>query len=325
MMNGCLKCGSCLAVCHAYQHQQFPGPRRLAVEFPRFQEVSAETYICTTCGRCEAVCPAELPLTQAIIRMRGSMFPPTNAGQQKVLELAARTNHAVEIRDYTAPTEGKTLLFPGCVGKGGLAGRPEAVIKLLTAAGAEPYIDPALVCCGSPLAKMGAEEEAERLQNINHPLLAAADKVVTVCPGCTTTLNKTYGINALHILEYLEDVSLPFIDGDEVRVYLHHPCHLARGVGPHTMDAARKILERVPGVTILDCGGEEDCCGGGGGVLAAYPREAYDTAARKAKVAVAAGADLIIAPCPFCAVNLRRPKLLPALELSEFLASRLKL
>lgn len=91
------------------------------------------------------------------------------------------------------------------------------------------------------------------------------------------------------------------------------------------MDAARKILERVPGVTILDCGGEEDCCGGGGGVLAAYPREAYDTAARKAKVAVAAGADLIIAPCPFCAVNLRRPKLLPALELSEFLASRLKL
>ena len=198
------------------------------------------------------------------------------------------------------------------------------VLKLLAAAGAEPYINPGLVCCGSPLSKMGAVEEVERLKNINYPILAEAEQVVTICPGCTTMINKSYGINALHILEFLEDAELNFIDGDNVRIYLHHPCHLSRGVGPHVMDIARNILEKVPGVTVLDCGSEEDCCGGGGGVLAAYPREAYATADLKAREAQEAGADLIVAPCPFCAVNLRRPKRLKAVEMSEFLCSRLK-
>lgn len=325
-MNGCIKCGECLTACHAYKHlkNEFSGPRRLAVEYPRFKDTSEEAFVCTTCGYCEEVCPSELSITRAIIQMRCSMYPPQNEGQRKVLELAQRTNHSVEPKEYNAPETGKTLLFPGCVGKGRLAGRPEEVIKLLAAAGAEPYINPGLVCCGSPLSKMGAAEEVERLKNINYPILSEAENVVTVCPGCTTMINKSYGINALHILEYLQDADLNFIDGDDVRVYLHHPCHLSRGVGPHAMDIAKDILESMPGVTVLDCGSEKDCCGGGGGVLAAYPREAYATADLKAKEAQEAGADLIVAPCPFCAVNLRRPKRLKAVEMSEFLCSRLK-
>lgn len=323
-MNGCIKCGQCIQAC-MYDLEDFPGPRRLAVEYPRINETSDKAYLCTTCGRCESVCPSQLSLTQAVIKMREMIYPSVNEGHRKVLELAEKTNHSIEPKDYSAPETGRTLFFPGCVGKGRLAARPEEIIKLLTAAGAEPYIPKNTVCCGSPLSKMGADEEAERLVDMNYEILSDAENIVTVCPGCTMMINAHYGINVLHILEFLKDSKLNYAGGDDIKVYLHSPCHLLRGVGPHVMDAAREILNSIPGVTILDCGSEEICCGGGGGVLAAHPDRAFAAADAKAKDAQDAGADLILAPCPFCAVNLRRPKRVKTMEFSEFLAARLSL
>jgi Fe-S oxidoreductase len=86
------------------------------------------------------------------------------------------------------------------------------------------------------------------------------------------------------------------------------------------MEMARELLSMVPGVILVDHEGEDECCGGGGGVAAARPEVAHRMASRKVVSARDAGADLLIAPCPFCVTNLRRVGGLEVEELTSFLA-----
>jgi Fe-S oxidoreductase len=89
------------------------------------------------------------------------------------------------------------------------------------------------------------------------------------------------------------------------------------------MDMARELLEAVPGVQIVEYEGENDCCGGGGGVASSRPDLAEVMARRKVRSALRAGAEILLAPCPFCVVNLRRAGGIRAEDLTTFLAGRL--
>jgi Fe-S oxidoreductase len=89
------------------------------------------------------------------------------------------------------------------------------------------------------------------------------------------------------------------------------------------MDMARDLLRAVPGVWVVEYEGEDDCCGGGGGVASSRPDVAEEMARRKVRSARRAGADMILAPCPFCVVNLRRAGSIAVEDLTEFLAGRL--
>jgi Fe-S oxidoreductase len=86
---------------------------------------------------------------------------------------------------------------------------------------------------------------------------------------------------------------------------------------------ALDLLSAVPGVTVVEYGGEDECCGGGGGVASYRPEVAARIASRKMAEVREAGADLLLAPCPFCVTNLRKAGGLDVQEFSSFLAGRL--
>jgi Fe-S oxidoreductase len=230
-------------------------------------------------------------------------------------------------REELAPREGDLAFFPGCIAHGRLPEETVASLALLAATGAHPYVPPDWACCGSPLEKIGEPDRLERVRQKNAGLLSGVGEVVASCPGCTVQLRNAYHKEAWHLLEYLHRTGLPVgsfaSPAPAVKVALHRPCHLARVVGPHTMDMARELLEAVPGVIVVEHEGEDECCGGGGGVAASCPEESLRMAERKTRSARRSGADLLLAPCPFCVLNLRRAGGMDVQELSVFLAGRL--
>lgn len=337
VIDGCIKCGACLRECPVLRQEgegRFPGPRRLAVEAPRFNAGLAALRdplsLCTTCSRCGSVCPSNLPLPEALVRVRALLWEGGRSeGQQKMLHNVDRTLRTVlpEREGPPAPDRGDLAFFPGCIAHGRLPEETAASLALLRAAGGRPFVPKDWACCGSPLEKIGERDRLEKVRQRNTDLLSGVEEVVTSCPGCTVQLRNMYHKDAWHILEYLHRTGLPARSfeprGPPVKVTLHRPCHLARVVGPHTMDMARELLEALPGVIVVEHEGADECCGGGGGVASAHPEASKRMAERKLRLARGSGADLLLAPCPFCVLNLRRAGGMEVQDLMVFLAGRL--
>ncbi len=338
-IDGCMKCGACVRECPVLLQEGrdgFPGPRRLAVEGPRFNEelsaLRSPLELCTTCARCATVCPSALPLPEALVQVRRLLYrdQPRPEGQERMLANMDRTLRTVlpsgPVTDV--PSTGDLLFFPGCIGHGRYPEGITSSLSLIRVAGGRPFAPQGWACCGSPLEKIGDEQRLSRVEAHNRALFRGFDTVVTSCPGCTVQLRKRYGLDPQHIIEHIHgsgrlcrssfDPSSP-----PIKVALHSPCHLARVVGPHTLEMARDLLDMVPGVEVVNTGLEDDCCGGGGGVASARPDVAERMAGRKVQAALRAGAQLLLAPCPFCVINLGRIGLLNVQDLTVFLASRL--
>jgi fumarate reductase (CoM/CoB) subunit B len=334
VLDGCIKCGACLRTCPVLAQEgptAFPGPRRLAVEAPRFgaplDSLRAPLSMCTTCARCSDVCPSHIPLTDAVIQVRGTLAIDRTESFGKILDTLARTHRTVEpsVPVAEVPSKGDLLFFPGCIAHGRVEGSVMASMALLVATGAHPFVPLEWACCGSPLKKIGAIEQASRVQERNLAVMGLST-VVTSCPGCTAQLRSS-GMDPWHLIEYLHRVggipSSRYRDGPPVRVALHRPCHLVRVVGPHTIDMTIDLLEAVPGVTLIEHQGQDSCCGGGGGVASSRPEVAERMARDRVGEAREAGAEVLLAPCPFCVINLRRAGGLEVQDLAVFLAERL--
>ena len=329
--DGCIKCGACQAACPVLRQEgclSFPGPRRLAVEAPRFSRelasLSSSLQMCTSCAMCESACPSRLPLTEAVMRMR-VRYGARSEGGERMISNARRYGRTIAPASRArAPAEGSVLFFPGCVGDARASSSVQGAVDLLLASGDQAFIPEQWCCCGSPLEKIGAHDEAKRLRNLNAPILEDAEEVVTACPGCAVQLRKASSVDALHVLEHLYESVTPsrlrWRSPRPITVALHSPCHLVRSVGPHTMDYARELLASIPGLRVVDMD-DEGCCGGGGGVASALPELAIKMARRRTDSAARAGAEVLLAPCPFCVVNLERAGGLEVRELTAFLAA----
>lgn len=328
--DGCVKCGACQAVCPVLRQEgylSFPGPRRLAVESPRFSReatsLSSPLKMCTSCAMCESACPSRLPLTEAVMRMRVRHGAMSEGGRRMIGNAQRYGRTLAPASGIRAPTEGTVLFFPGCVGDARIPSSVQGAINLFLASGDQAFVPEQWYCCGSPLEKIGARDEAKKLQELNSPLLDDAKEVVTACPGCAVQLRQANGVEALHVLEHLYESITPSRlrwRPRPITVALHSPCHLVRSVGPHTMDYARELLASVPGLRVVDMD-DEGCCGGGGGVASAVPELATRMARRRIDSACRAGAEVLLAPCPFCVVNLERAGGLEVRELTSFLAA----
>lgn len=338
-VDGCIKCGACVRDCPVLLQEgrdRFPGPRRLAIEGPRFNEelsaLRSPLELCTTCARCTTVCPSALPLPEALVQVRRLLFrdAPRPEGQERMLANIDGTMRAVLPSPYVTevPSTGNVLFFPGCIGHGRYPEGISSSLSLIRAAGGRPFTPQGWACCGSPLEKIGDEGRRARVEAHNRALFRGFDAVVTSCPGCTVQLRKRYGMDPQHIIEHIhgsDSLGRSSFDprSPPKRVALHSPCHLSRVVGPHTLEMARELLDMVPGVEVVSTGLEDECCGGGGGVASARPDVAERMARRKVQAALKEGAELLLAPCPFCVLNLGRTGLLKVQDLTEFLASRL--
>lgn len=341
-MNGdnCIKCGGCEQACPVVSIegiQSFSGPRTLAVDVPRFSRSSQlrdHLMKCTTCWKCEEVCPARIDLPSTILGLRGEIFDPEDMlpGHRRIVENIDRFRMSVKPEGGTGPavtrTEGETMYFPGCISRERIPSIYRATVRTLEKVDADFGVPQGWVCCGAPLEKVGDRERMGSLVEENLSVFESFDTIVTSCPGCTTQIFNHYGLEPLHTIEYLyESVSLEklrFTDARGVKVALHQPCHLSRTIGPHTMDYTIAILNEVPGLEIVELERADECCGGGGGVVAGHPDVAHDLALEKMNNLSEAGADFLLAPCPFCVLNLGKVGGSKVKEFITFLESLLE-
>jgi fumarate reductase (CoM/CoB) subunit B len=333
--NACFKCGACQISCPVVAIEgidRFSGPRSLAVEAVRFGDEASGTrediMRCTTCYRCGEVCPARIPLPERIIEVRRRIFQRDLAlsGHQRIMDNIDRYGRAVEPMQtrFRSPDEkGKEVLyFPGCIGELRLIEIPDSAINVLSKVGS--ITTPAgWLCCGAPLEKLGDWDRLKSLRERNLSIFEGFQTIVTSCPGCQTHFTQHYSLQPLHAIEFLYESkrshARQITKSKRLRVALHHPCHLARTIGPHVMDYAAELIQNVPGVRLVEMAEADRCCGGGGGVVAGHPDVALHLAQAKVRTAKEAKAELLIAPCPFCVTNIRRAGGIEVKDLVVFL------
>jgi heterodisulfide reductase subunit D len=197
-------------------------------------------------------------------------------------------------------------------------------------------------CCGSPLIRLGLEDEAKKLVAHNSEAINNLDCkiVLTGCPGCHRTLKEDYprlgyrlDAEVMHLAEYL-DSTVKDISGNELvkSVTYHDPCHLGRH--SNIYDQPRNILQRINGLKLAEMDWNRknsNCCGSGGGLRVAYPNLAESVGLRRLNEAYATGAELLATACPFCKdqmievqnQRIQENRRLPVFDLSELLASRI--
>ncbi|MBN1109191.1 MAG: 4Fe-4S binding protein [Methanomassiliicoccales archaeon] len=325
--NRCIKCGSCLRACPVLNDptgRTFPGPRTTGVDAPRFPErlsMGTAALMCTMCHACEWACPSSLPLTRSMLLTREEMskaVPPLE-GHQRMRESVRHTGRTVDTDFREWREEGaKVLYFPGCIGLGRLPDMVRDTSRLLDELGIEHDISSKALCCGSPLLKVGALEEAEMLHRHNAEVLSSYETIITSCPGCTYHLREVYGVRVSHVVELLEGKELRS-EAEGVWA-LQVPCHLKRGVGPWAAEGMVNALEGA-GTRLSRIPDEDSCCGGGGGMLSGFPGIASSIARSKATSYRRAAVSGVITACPFCALSLRRQGL-TVLDISQAIRPR---
>jgi len=240
---------------------------------------------------------------------------------------AANAGHAADLRILEPGGETEVLLWLGCMG-GYDARARDAVVALaglLRGAGVEyAILGPDEGCCGDPARRAGNESLWRDLAERNLAVLATRSygRIVTLCPHCANTLANEYAdlgaaLTVSHAAPYLAGLlregrlkpnPLPgraagnSVEGVRpLRVGLHDPCYLARGMGDTA--STRALLAALPGVQPVELpshGRDTLCCGAGGGRMwLDGPEEPRLSEPRLSQV-VAAGVDLCVTACPYC-------------------------
>ncbi|MHC1592319.1 MAG: (Fe-S)-binding protein, partial [Candidatus Helarchaeales archaeon] len=221
--------------------------------------------------------------------------------------------------ELNLPKKAEILYYAGCAASYQNQNTPEAVIKLMQAAGDEvAYLGNDELCCGQQLfwigdmenARKNAEELIRRIQE------TGAKKVVFSCAGCFNTFKNDYkdlGISLPfkieHVSKYLGSVlkKLELKNNINKPVTYHDPCHLGRHAGDYK--TPRKVLKKL-GIEIVEMERNKKfsyCCGAGSGgtCLINYPELNKEIRSRRIKEAAATGAKILVSPCPMCVKNLR--------------------
>jgi len=124
------------------------------------------------------------------------------------------------------------------------------------------------------------------------------------------------------VTEFLADFEIESPPAQPMRLAYHDACHLAHAQG--VTDAPRRLLRRIPGLTLVDIPEGELCCGSAGTYNIEQPALADAIGQRKAQNIAGTGAEAVAAGNIGCIVQigkhlkrLRRP--LPVLHTLEVL------
>ncbi len=311
-------------------------------------------YQCATCGLCKTWCKPEVDVANIVEKARKEIVQEGLAPQsvievneitQKHLNPYGEPNvnrfSKLKIGGNTKKRKSEILYFVGCTTAYKHPEIANSIIDIMKLTDADfTLLADSEQCCGSPLIRLGFEDEAKKL--IAHNSKAINDLecklVVTGCPGCHRTLKEDYprlgftlDAEVMHLTEYLDSTSKD-ISGQEFakKVTYHDPCHLGRH--SNIYDQPRNILQQVKGIKLVEMDWNKknsNCCGSGGGLRVAYPNIAETAGLKRLNEAYATGAELITSSCPFCKDQMadvqsrmvQENRRLPILDVAEILAS----
>ena len=213
---------------------------------------------------------------------------------------------------------GKLVVFEGCVMTRRMVGSRYTARFILEKYGFDWNTLDNESCCGAPIMRAGGEELSIKQRNVNllNIQKLGYDTVISACPGCGSQLAegeaKRMGIKVYHFMELLytlakngEIIHPDMVDPlPELTVTAHDPCHLDRGLGVDCNTIHATIVNALPNQTWVECEEHDRCCGAGGGVRASQKDLSYTIRARKIKRLRRTDADIVLAACPFCELQI---------------------
>ncbi len=331
ILRTCVHCGMCNATCPTFQVRgdELDGPRGRIYLIKGLLESGeanavARTHLdrCLTCRACETTCPsgvrygelAEIgrdileehqPNKGALLRFVLNVVP--NPRLLRPLMALGRPFRALLPRRYRRllrpaprsqglPTQGRLLLWQGCVQQ---VVTPEVnahLARLLRARGMSPFVSRAERCCGGLALHLGRTETGHGLmrRNVAELLRDDPELIVSTASGCGVTL-KDYGrlldepsatafaAKVRDVAEVLADFEFekrPVADREVRKVAWHPPCTLQHG--QRLTGLVEGILEAA-GYTLVPVADAHLCCGSAGSYSLLQPELAGELKHRKAR------------------------------------------
>jgi glycolate oxidase iron-sulfur subunit len=217
---------------------------------------------------------------------------------------------------------GRVALLAGCAQQVLQPDIGWAALRVLARNGVEVVVPPRQGCCGALAMHTGAGERAIPLAERNLDAFPDdVDAIVTTAAGCGSGLHeyplllagtdsepaaKRFAARVMDVTAYLDKLGVdpPPALARPLTVAYHDACHLAHAQG--VRDQPRRLLSRVPGVSVVDPREWEICCGSAGTYNVEKPALAAELGARKARNLTATGADLIATGNIGCVMQIRK-------------------
>mgnify|MGYP001209344828 CR=1 FL=1 len=276
----CPGCGACKDICPFLA--EYGTPDRVLQERP---EVS---FYCTSCRRCDGVCPQGLAPSAAFFREKRRRVRQNRISSPilRTLDGARRFAKAGHGFPFSYYQGADTVFWPGC---GLAANRPGLVRKVRDILSRRLHrpVGLALDCCFDPVYGLGDTETAlAALRRIGERLRERGiRRVITGCLNCHKLLSEHLGVECLFVLEALPPEV--FEKRRIESVYLHHPCPSSRwkairdrtGALVEFMGTDLKSVPACPEPggesanppSFFPLGAAATCCGNGGGLGALDP------------------------------------------------------
>jgi glycolate oxidase iron-sulfur subunit len=255
---------------------------------------------------------------------------PTPAWARPMLDLAPRWRSSEQPPPLTPRAEspgerGRVGLLTGCVQSVVFGEVNAATARTLAAAGHE-VVAPPQGCCGALSAHAGRADESARFTDHLRRSFEGLDTIVVNASGCGSHL-KEKGLPALDVTEALRDAELPELHPLELTVAYQDSCHLRHA---QRLPAAwMPLLERIPGLRVVQPAEQDICCGSAGIYNVTQPDAARDLGDRKAAHVLATAPDAYASANPGCLVQVaqalgRAGRPLPSLHPVELLDASIR-
>lgn len=271
----CPGCGACKDVCPFLA--KYGTPDRILRECP---EVS---FFCTSCRRCDGVCPQGLSPSAAFFEEKKRLVQQNRVPLpvRKTLDGArrfAKTGHGFPFSYYQSAD---TVFWPGC---GLAANRPGLVrrVRNILSSRLQRQVGLVLDCCFDPVYGLGGTETAlSALKEIGMRLHDhGVRQVITGCLNCHKLLSEH--LDEIQVVFILEVLPPEVFEKQQMEsIYLHHPCpssrweairNKAKGLVDHIHPSLGTDFQSdpIPDLPVSEASASL-CCGNGGGLSALDP------------------------------------------------------
>jgi glycolate oxidase iron-sulfur subunit len=230
---------------------------------------------------------------------------PTPGWARPMLDLApawrstARPAAVTPASDESTQSPRAVGLLTGCVQSVLFGDVNVATARVLAAAGFEVHAPPQ-GCCGALSAHAGRADESARFTERLRRSFDGVETIVVNASGCGSHL-KERELPALDVTEALRDAALPDLHPLELTVAYQDSCHLRHA---QRLPAAwRPLLERIPGLRVVEPAEQDLCCGSAGIYNVTEPEAARNLGDRKARNLLATEPDAYASANPGCLVQ----------------------
>ena len=217
-------------------------------------------------------------------------------------------------------------MLTGCVQREFFGDVNVATARVLAAEGCDVIAPQRQGCCGALSVHVGREEEGQEFARrlIDTFEESGVDHVVVNSAGCGSSMKEyvhllsddpDYAGRARAFSAKVRDLAEILVElgpvaprhpiapeGQEVTVAYHDACHLRHA--QKVVSQPRELLNRIPGLRLVEIPDAEICCGSAGVYNILNPEPAQELGDRKAANILRTGAELLVTANPGCLMQI---------------------